>query len=148
MTRLGEHILALVEQGKSSWEIMDICNASRSTVLKYRKQYMEEHLEEEMPDPNWKPSTSEKERRLRVAAISADEIADVRKSIRVGDTISLRSFKISTSAKKEPINGRVTKGTVVNTRSRHFCVVRLANGVMESVLWSDLVKAKRGGVAG
>lgn len=148
MTEKGKQVLALLEQGKKTREIIDMCGVSKTTVTTYRKIYRAEHPEEETPEPDWTPKASEKERRLRATAISAEKIAEVRKETRVGDTIPLRSLKISAAINgSEPTNGRETKGTVMSTKNRYFCIVRLPNGVMESVLWSDLVKTKRGEIA-
>lgn len=147
MTEKEKKVYDALKKGvKKTREIMALCGVSQDTARRYRKQYMAEHPEETAPELIHVPNASEKEKRLRATAISAEKIAEVRKETRVGDTIPLRSLKISDDINGSGTNnGRATKGTVVSTRNRHFCVVRLANGVMESVLWSDLVKSRREG---
>lgn len=152
MTELGKTILDLIEQGKTIPQIMKMCNVGKYTVQRYRAIYREEHPDEDedkLPE-GWKPTPAKKETEMLQGAVdTARAIARIRREIRVGDKIPLQSLKISDDINGSGTNnGRLTRGTVVSTKNRHFCVVRLPNGVMESVLWSDLVKAKRGGVAG
>lgn len=147
MTEKEKKVYDALKKGvKKTREIMALCGVSQDTACRYRRKYLAKHPEEATPELIRVPSTSEKEKRLRATVISAEKIAEVRKNTRVGDTIPLRSLKISDDINGSGTNnGRATRGTVVSTRNRHFCIVRLANGVMESVLWSDLVKVKRGG---
>ncbi|WP_432629012.1 hypothetical protein [Brotaphodocola sp.] len=146
MTEKEKKIYDALKKGvKKTREIMELCGVSCDTACWYRRKYMEEHPEEMTPELVYVPSTSEKEKRLRATAISAEKIAEVRKETRVGDTIPLRSLKISDDINGSGTNnGRATRGTVVSTKNRYFCVVRLPNGVMESVLWSDLVTGRGG----
>lgn len=145
MTEKGKRIIALLQQGKKDIrEIMDICEVSKTTALKYRSQYLAEHPEKEKQDRRWKPKASEKEQHLRAEAISAKEIEEIRKKTRVGDIIPLQSLKMAEMLSgTEPTNGRMTEGVVISTKNRRFCIVQLSNGVTESILWIDLVKAKR-----
>ncbi len=145
MTEKEKRVYDALKKGvKKTREIMTLCGVSQDTACRYRRKYLAKHPEEATPELIHIPSTSEKEKRLRATAITAEKIAKVRKKTRVGETIPLQSLKVSAAVSgAEPTNGRATKGTVVSTRNRHFCLVRLPNGVIDSVMWTDLVKIKR-----
>lgn len=123
---------------------MDLCDISQTTARKYRREFLAEHPKEKMPKPDFSPNVSKKEKSLRSSAISTKEIEKIRRKIKVGDIIPLQSLKMAEMLSgTEPTNGRATKGVVVSTKSRYFCVVRLSNGVTEAILWTDLVKSSR-----
>ena len=144
MTELGERITALVAQGKTTKEIVDLCGVSGTTARKYRRHYREQHPGGALTLGNILPKATQKDTEMWQQAVTAQEIARIRREIRVGDKIPLRSVKIAKAVSgTEPTNGRRTTGTVVSTSNRRFCIVELSNGARECVLWTELATRRR-----
>ncbi|WP_432627237.1 hypothetical protein [Brotaphodocola sp.] len=147
MTELGKMILDLIEKGKTTEQIVDLCAVSKYTVRKYRAIYREEHPDEDedkLPE-GWKPTPAKEETEMLQGAVdTARAIARIRRETRVGDRIPLQSLKIARAKNgAEPVNGRKTTGTVVSTSNRRFCIVELSNHAKECILWTDLVTQRR-----
>ena len=144
MTELGEKIFSLCAQGRTTKEIVDLCGVSGTTARKYRRRYREKHPGGALTLRNILPKATKKDTELWQQAVTAQEIARIRREIRVGDRIPLQSLKIAEMVSgTEPTNGRRTIGTVVSTNNRRFCIVELSNGAKECVLWADLVTQRR-----
>lgn len=144
MTELGEKIFSLCAQGRTTKEIVDLCGVSGTTARKYRRRYREKHPGGALTLRNILPKATKKDTELWQQAVTAQEIARIRREIRVGDRIPLQSLKIAEMVSgTEPTNGRRTIGTVVSTSNRRFCIVELSNGAKECVLWADLVTQRR-----
>ncbi|MEI3187959.1 MAG: helix-turn-helix domain-containing protein [Lachnospiraceae bacterium] len=144
MTELGERITALVAQGKTTKEIVDLCGVSGTTARKYRRRYCEKHPDGALTLRNILPKATKKDTELWQQAVTAWEIAQIRAEIRVGDKIPLQSLKIAEMVSgTEPTNGRRTTGIVVSTSNRRFCIVELSNHAKECILWSDLAMRRR-----
>lgn len=144
MTELGERITALVAQGKTTKEIVDLCGVSGTTARKYRRRYREKHPGGALTLRNILPKATKKDTELWQQAVTAWEIAQIRAEIRVGDKIPLQSLKIAEMVSgTEPTNGRRTTGIVVSTSNRRFCIVELSNHAKECILWSDLAMRRR-----
>ena len=140
MTELGEKIFSLCAQGRTTKEIVDLCGVSGTTARKYRRRYREKHPGGALTLRNILPKATKKDTELWQQAVTAWEIARIRREIRVGDRIPLQSLKIAEMVSgTEPTNGRRTTGIVVSTSNRRFCIVELSNGAKECVLWADLV---------
>lgn len=144
MTELGEKIFSLCAQGRTTKEIVDLCGVSGTTARKYRRRYREKHPGGALTLRNILPKATKKDTELWQQAVTAQEIARIRREIRVGDKIPLQSLKIAEMVfGTEPTNGRRTTGIVVSTSNRRFCIVELSNGAKECVLWADLVTQRR-----
>jgi len=144
MTELGEKIFSLCAQGRTTKEIVDLCGVSGTTARKYRRRYREKHPGGALTLRNILPKATKKDTELWQQAVTAQEIARIRREIRVGDRIPLQSLKIAEMVSgTEPTNGRRTTGIVVSTSNRRFCIVELSNGAKECVLWADLVTQRR-----
>ncbi len=146
MTELGERITALVAQGKTTKEIVDLCGVSGTTARKYRRRYCEKHPGGALTPKNipLKATQTQKDTEMWQQAVTAQEIARIRREIRVGDRIPLQSLKVAEMVSgTEPTNGRRTMGIVVSTSNRRFCIVELSNGAKECVLWADLATRRR-----
>lgn len=144
MTELGEKIFSLCAQGRTTKEIVDLCGVSGTTARKYRRRYREKHPGGALTLRNILPKATKKDTELWQQAVTAWEIARIRREIRVGDRIPLQSLKIAEMVSgTEPTNGRRTTGIVVSTSNRRFCIVELSNGAKECVLWADLVTQRR-----
>lgn len=144
MTELGEKIFSLCAQGRTTKEIVDLCGVSGTTARKYRRRYREKHPGGALTLRNILPKATKKDTELWQQAVTAQEIARIRREIRVGDRIPLQSLKIAEVVSgTEPTNGRRTTGIVVSTSNRRFCIVELSNGAKECVLWADLVTQRR-----
>lgn len=144
MTELGEKIFSLCAQGRTTKEIVDLCGVSGTTARKYRRRYREKHPGGALTLRNILPKATKKDTELWQQAVTAQEIARIRREIRVGDKIPLQSLKIAEVVSgTEPTNGRRTTGIVVSTSNRRFCIVELSNGAKECVLWADLVTQRR-----
>lgn len=144
MTELGEKIFSLCAQGRTTKEIVDLCGVSGTTARKYRRRYREKHPGGALTLRNILPKATKKDTELWQQAVTAQEIARIRRETRVGDRIPLQSLKIAEVVSgTEPTNGRRTTGIVVSTSNRRFCIVELSNGAKECVLWADLVTQRR-----
>ena len=144
MTELGEKIFSLCAQGRTTKEIVDLCGVSGTTARKYRRRYREKHPGGALTLRNILPKATKKDTELWQQAVTAQEIARIRRETRVGDRIPLQSLKIAEVVSgTEPTNGRRTTGIVVSTSNRRFCIVELSNGANECVLWADLVTQRR-----
>ena len=146
MTELGERITALVAQGKTTKEIVDLCGVSGTTVRKYRRRYCEKHPGGALTPKNipLKATQTQKDTEMWQQAVTAQEIARIRREIRVGDRIPLQSLKVAEMVSgTEPTNGRRTTGIVVSTSNQRFCIVELSNGARECVLWTELATRRR-----
>lgn len=144
MTELGEKIFSLCAQGRTTKEIVDLCGVSGTTARKYRRRYREKHPGGALTLRNILPKATKKDTELWQQAVTAQEIARIRRETRVGDRIPLQSLKIAEVVSgTEPTNGRRTTGIVVSTSNRRFCIVELSNGAKECVLWIDLVAQRR-----
>lgn len=144
MTELGERITALVAQGKTTKEIVDLCGVSGTTARKYRRRYREQHPGGALTPKNIPPKVTQKDTEMWQQAVTAQEIARIRREIRVGDRIPLQSLKVAEMVSgTEPTNGRRTTGIVVSTSNRRFCIVELSNGARECVLWTELATRRR-----
>lgn len=144
MTELGEKIFSLCAQGRTTKEIVDLCGVSGTTARKYRRRYREKHPGGALTLRNILPKATKKDTELWQQAVTAWEIARIRRETRVGDRIPLQSLKIAEVVSgTEPTNGRRTTGIVVSTSNRRFCIVELSNGAKECVLWADLVTQRR-----
>lgn len=144
MTELGEKIFSLCAQGRTTKEIVDLCGVSGTTARKYRRRYREKHPGGALTLRNILPKATKKDTELWQQAVTAQEIARIRRETRVGDRIPLQSLKIAEMVSgTEPTNGRRTTGIVVSTSNRRFCIVELSNGAKECVLWADLVTQRR-----
>lgn len=144
MTELGEKIFSLCAQGRTTKEIVDLCGVSGTTARKYRRRYREKHPGGALTLRNILPKATKKDTELWQQAVTAQEIARIRRETRVGDRIPLQSLKIAEVVSgTEPTNGRRTTGIVVSTSNRRFCIVELSNGAKECVLWADLVMQRR-----
>ena len=138
MTELGEKIFSLCAQGRTTKEIVDLCGVSGTTARKYRRRYREKHPGGALTLRNILPKATKKDTELWQQAVTAQEIARIRRETRVGDRIPLQSLKIAEVVSgTEPTNGRRTTGIVVSTSNRRFCIVELSNGAKECVLWAD-----------
>ncbi len=79
--------------------------------------------------------------------IFPEDIEAVRKSIKVGDMVNIKTHKavscgdLGTAA----VPGTMRKARVVDKSNRRFCVVELPKGVREAIHWSSFVIAKRSG---
>ena len=144
MTELGEKIFSLCAQGRTTKEIVDLCGVSGTTARKYRRRYREKHPGGALTLRNILPKATKKDTELWQQAVTAQEIARIRRETRVGDRIPLQSLKIAEVVSgTEPTNGRRTTGIVVSTSNRRFCIVELSNGAKECILWADLVTQRR-----
>ena len=144
MTELGERITALVAQGKTTKEIVDLCGVSGTTARKYRRRYREQHPGGALTPKNIPPKVTQKDTEMWQQAVTAQEIARIRRETRVGDRIPLQSLKVAEMVSgTEPTNGRRTTGIVVSTSNRRFCIVELSNGARECVLWTELATRRR-----
>lgn len=144
MTELGEKIFSLCAQGRTTKEIVDLCGVSGTTARKYRRRYREKHPGGALTLRNILPKATKKDTELWQQAVTAQEIARIRRETRVGDRIPLQSLKIAEVVSgTEPTNGRRTTGIVVSTSNRRFCIVELSDGAKECVLWADLVTQRR-----
>lgn len=144
MTELGEKIFSLCAQGRTTKEIVDLCGVSGTTVRKYRRRYREQHPGGALTQKNIPPKATQKDTEMWQQAVTAQEIARIRREIRVGDRIPLQSLKVAEMVSgTEPTNGRRTTGIVVSTSNRRFCIVELSNHAKECILWSDLAMRRR-----
>ena len=144
MTELGEKIFSLCAQGRTTKEIVDLCGVSGTTARKYRRRYREKHPGGALTLRNILPKATKKDTELWQQAVTAQEIARIRRETRVGDRIPLQSLKIAEVVSgTEPTNGRRTTGIVVSTSNRRFCIVELSNGAKECVRGADLVTQRR-----
>lgn len=144
MTELGEKIFSLCAQGRTTKEIVDLCGVSGTTARKYRRRYREKHPGGALTLRNILPKATKKDTELWQQAVTAQEIARIRRETRVGDRIPLQSLKIAEVVSgTEPTNGRRTTGIVVSTSNRRFCIVELSNHAKECILWSDLAMRRR-----
>lgn len=80
--------------------------------------------------------------------ITREDISEVRQSTKIGDVIKIRTEKGDRSADLTKdtnlfVGGALRRATVVNTSNKRFCIVKLKSGVTESILWSDIVMAKK-----
>lgn len=78
----------------------------------------------------------------RTGGITQADIERIRKKVKIGDQIRIRTLKAGNT---ETIGSRtesVRKGTVVAKFPR-FAVVEFAGGVRDSVLWADLLRERR-----
>ena len=83
------------------------------------------------------------EKEARRIGIGRRRIERVRRKTRVGSIIPVRSVKASIFGS---FDGDVKKGStpivrakVLSTDSKHFCLVQLPGGVIESILWIDML---------
>lgn len=79
-------------------------------------------------------------------AIKYTDILEARRTIEVGDVISIRTEKGDRFADKvkdkvQSISGALRNVTVVDTSNRRFCIVKLESGVTEAILWSEIAIA-------
>lgn len=143
MTKIGEKVTALIAQGLTTNEIADMCSVGRHTVAKYRKIYAADHPEAKQRKGKRAPEGLKKEV-LWQSAITAQDIIRIRQKTKVGDKVCFMSLKAAdVKSGSEPTNGRERVGTVVDNKNKRFCMVQLANGVEESLLWSELVMQER-----
>lgn len=78
--------------------------------------------------------------------ITGAEIAAVRKNTRIGERVRVVSCKcldFGDRRSKTKLEGAPRMATVTDTGYPHFCMVRLPSGVVDSVLWSELVLRAR-----
>ena len=80
--------------------------------------------------------------------ITMEDIFEVRRSTKIGDVIKIRTEKGDRPADLTKdsnlfVGGALRRATVVNTSNKRFCIVKLKSGVTESILWSDIVMAKK-----
>ena len=75
------------------------------------------------------------------------DIEAVRRSIKVGDMVNVKTQKAVSDGKTgtAAIPGTMRKAKVVDTSNRRFCIVELSNGVRESIQWSSFIIAARNG---
>ena len=74
-------------------------------------------------------------------AITADQLVGIRRQVKIGDTISVKTYKGCNVDEGESIKtGTWRKGTVIGI-FRNFAHVRLQGGVCESVLWVDVMNS-------
>ena len=95
MTELGEKIFSLCAQGRTTKEIVDLCGVSGTTARKYRRRYREKHPGGALTLRNILPKATKKDTELWQQAVTAQEIARIRRETRVGDRIPLQSLKIA-----------------------------------------------------
>ena len=74
-------------------------------------------------------------------AITAEQLVGIRRQVKIGDMISVKTYKECNVYEVESIKTGVwRKGTVIGI-SRNFAHVRLQSGVCESVLWADVMNS-------
>lgn len=73
--------------------------------------------------------------------ITQKDIDRIRKKIKVGSMIKVRTCKASSGDDAGGgLTGVYRNAKVVSTESKRFCTVMLPSGVMEQVLWQDFVR--------
>lgn len=83
------------------------------------------------------------------AAIKAEEIQKVRGRLKAGDVLVMCTSKgnpeFGRSAKLHKSNNKsaIRRAMVVSTSNPKFCLVRLDSGVLDTVMWTDIVMAER-----
>lgn len=98
----------------------------------------------------WKPEESYDDYENR-AAIRTSDVLDIRKKVKVGDTLIIRTMKadnenghdVETSQKNQ--YGAVRRVMVVDTSHPRFCIVEIRNGVRECILWRDIILTQKNG---
>lgn len=75
------------------------------------------------------------------------EIEAMRKSIKVGDVINIRTQKGLSDGETgiSAIPGVMKKAKVVDVSNKRFCIVEVANGIRDCILWSSFIIAERTG---
>lgn len=79
-------------------------------------------------------------------AVTVEDIAKVRREIKVGSHITIRTDKGMNKDmnSKNTLSGVVRQAEVINVNNPKFCLVRIeSNGVVESIMWRDIVIAKK-----
>lgn len=77
--------------------------------------------------------------------ITWEEIQAVRASIKPGDIMEIKTLKVISkdTIGNGAVNGYPSKAVVVSTDNKRFCIVRLPNGVKDSILWSTIAMERR-----
>ena len=104
---------------------------------------------QEKPEPR-KPEFYYADQRLK-QAIRTSDVLDIKNGIKIGDRLVIRTAKAYSEVGDDiEVGGRscfgaVREVTVVDTQHPRFCIVEIRNGVKESILWSDIVMARKKG---
>ena len=137
----SEKIKALYKKGYSTEQIMAETGVSRYSVY----YYVDKAKREEKPT-HARTISEETERKMIGEAVTVADIAAVRKKIKVGDIIPIKTVKkLQGSDVKKMYYGAKTNAVVVDTSYKRHCVVELETGIRESVLWIAIVMALRTG---
>lgn len=73
--------------------------------------------------------------------ITQKDIDRIRKKIKIGTMIKIRTCKASSGENAGGgLTGVYRRAKVVSTENKRFCTVMLPSGVLEQVLWQDLVR--------
>lgn len=82
-------------------------------------------------------------KRLEQEAISPAEIAEARRRTRIGTPVSLLSTKLCDPDGGTDRRYGIRKEGIIIGLYRNFALVKLDNGIHESVPWTDIAKARR-----
>lgn len=79
--------------------------------------------------------------------IFEEEIEAMRKNIKVGDVINIRTQKGLSDGETgiTAIPGVMKKAKVVDVSNKRFCIVEVAEGIRDCILWSSFIMAERNG---
>lgn len=79
----------------------------------------------------------------RTGGITQADIDQIRKKVKIGDQIRVRTLKAGDMESVGSRTKAVRRGTVIAKFPR-FAVVEFAGGVQDSVLWIDLIRGMKG----
>ena len=133
--------VAMYQDGHSPGKICEKLNVCTSELYRYLKAA---GIEPKTRKPSHLRVIPGLENRT---PIFAEEIEMMRRSVKVGDTIKIRTQKGTTDGEvgKDAIPGVVKMAKVIDTSNKRFCIVQLKNGTKDCVLWKNFVISKRNG---
>jgi hypothetical protein len=139
-------VVTMYKEGRTIEEIMKAADIREESV-----RYFLQKADVPIRKPYAVKSYSEQiEERMMNEAVTRRDIEEIRRSIKIGDVITIRTHKACANGTMgmDAFNGYKRKAKVVDKSHKLFCIVELPTGIREQVLWPSIIIAKRAGKIG